>query len=35
MAVPMHWGEQLGSLQDAEAFADKAPVDVRILERAA
>jgi L-ascorbate metabolism protein UlaG (beta-lactamase superfamily) len=35
MAVPMHWGEHLGSLQDAEAFADKAPVDVRILERAA
>jgi L-ascorbate metabolism protein UlaG (beta-lactamase superfamily) len=34
-AVPMHWGEHLGSLQDAEAFADKAPVDVRILERAA
>ena len=34
MAVPMHWGEHLGSLQDAEAFADKAPVEVRILERA-
>jgi L-ascorbate metabolism protein UlaG (beta-lactamase superfamily) len=35
VAVPMHWGEHLGSLQDARAFADKAPVDVRILERAA
>ena len=34
VAVPMHWGEHLGSLQDARAFADKAPVDVRILERA-
>jgi L-ascorbate metabolism protein UlaG (beta-lactamase superfamily) len=35
MAVPMHWGEQVGSLQDAEEFADKAPVDVRILEQEA
>ena len=33
MAVPMHWGEHLGSLQDAETFADKAPVEVRILEQ--
>jgi L-ascorbate metabolism protein UlaG (beta-lactamase superfamily) len=35
VAVPMHWGEHLGSVQDARAFADRAPVDVRILERAA
>ena len=35
VAVPMHWGEHLGTLQDARAFADEAPVDVRILERAA
>jgi L-ascorbate metabolism protein UlaG (beta-lactamase superfamily) len=35
VAVPMHWGEHIGSLQDARDFADKAPVDVRILERAA
>jgi hypothetical protein len=31
----MHWGEQVGSLQDAREFADKAPVDVRILEQEA
>jgi L-ascorbate metabolism protein UlaG (beta-lactamase superfamily) len=35
MAVPMHWGDQVGSLQDAEEFADRAPVDVRILEQEA
>jgi L-ascorbate metabolism protein UlaG (beta-lactamase superfamily) len=35
VAVPMHWGDHLGDLQDARAFADKAPVDVRILEQAA
>jgi L-ascorbate metabolism protein UlaG (beta-lactamase superfamily) len=35
VAVPMHWGEHIGSFQDAREFADKAPVDVRILERAA
>jgi L-ascorbate metabolism protein UlaG (beta-lactamase superfamily) len=35
VAVPMHWGEHIGSFQDARAFADKAPVDVEILERAA
>lgn len=33
VAVPMHWGEQLGTREDAQAFADKAPVEVRILER--
>jgi L-ascorbate metabolism protein UlaG (beta-lactamase superfamily) len=35
VAVPMHWGEHIGSFQDARAFADKAPVEVAILERAA
>jgi L-ascorbate metabolism protein UlaG (beta-lactamase superfamily) len=35
VAVPMHWGEQVGSFQDARDFADKAPVNVEILERAA
>jgi len=35
VAVPMHWGEHIGSLQDARDFADKAPVEVEILERAA
>src|SRR5215212_5415315 len=35
VAVPMHWGEHIGSVQDARDFADKAPVDVHILERAA
>ena len=34
VAVPMHWGEHIGSLQDAHEFADKAPVDVRIMEPA-
>jgi len=35
MAVPMHWGEFIGTRADAEAFAAKAPVEVRILEKAA
>jgi L-ascorbate metabolism protein UlaG (beta-lactamase superfamily) len=34
VAVPMHWGEHIGTRQDAEAFAESAPVDVTILERA-
>jgi len=33
VAVPMHWGENIGTRADAEAFAEKAPVEVRILER--
>ncbi len=33
VAVPMHWGEQIGTREDAEAFAELAPVEVRILER--
>jgi L-ascorbate metabolism protein UlaG (beta-lactamase superfamily) len=35
VAVPMHWGEHIGTREDAEAFAERAPVEVRILERAA
>jgi L-ascorbate metabolism protein UlaG (beta-lactamase superfamily) len=35
VAVPMHWGEHIGTRKDAEAFADAAPVDVRILDKAA
>lgn len=35
VAVPMHWGDHLGTLDDARAFADRAPVEVRILEKAA
>src|SRR3954467_6048785 len=35
VAVPMHWGEHIGSLQDARDFAEKAPVEVRILEKVA
>ena len=34
VAVPMHWGEHIGTRQDAEAFAESAPVEVTILERA-
>jgi len=35
VAVPMHWGEHIGTAEDARAFAEKAPVEVRILEKAA
>jgi L-ascorbate metabolism protein UlaG (beta-lactamase superfamily) len=34
VAVPMHWGEHIGSEQDAKAFADAAPVDVVIMQPA-
>jgi L-ascorbate metabolism protein UlaG (beta-lactamase superfamily) len=33
VAVPMHWGEHIGTRQDAEAFREAAPVEVKILER--
>jgi L-ascorbate metabolism protein UlaG (beta-lactamase superfamily) len=33
VAVPMHWGEHLGTYGDARTFARDAPVDVRIMER--
>jgi L-ascorbate metabolism protein UlaG (beta-lactamase superfamily) len=32
VAVPMHWGEHIGTREDAEAFARAAPVEVRLLE---
>ena len=32
IAVPMHWGGQVGTRADAERFAAAAPVEVRILE---
>jgi L-ascorbate metabolism protein UlaG (beta-lactamase superfamily) len=35
VAVPMHWGEVIGTAEDARAFAKKAPVEVRILEKSA
>jgi L-ascorbate metabolism protein UlaG (beta-lactamase superfamily) len=31
VAVPMHWGEHIGTKDDAREFARKAPVEVRIL----
>jgi L-ascorbate metabolism protein UlaG (beta-lactamase superfamily) len=34
VAVPMHWGEHIGTRQDAESFAASAPVETTILERA-
>jgi L-ascorbate metabolism protein UlaG (beta-lactamase superfamily) len=33
LAVPMHWGTVIGSREDAEEFARRAPVEVRILEK--
>jgi L-ascorbate metabolism protein UlaG (beta-lactamase superfamily) len=35
VAVPMHWGSHIGTERDARAFAQKAPVDVRILDKVA
>ena len=34
VAVPMHWGEQLGTERDARTFAERAGVEVRILPKA-
>jgi L-ascorbate metabolism protein UlaG (beta-lactamase superfamily) len=34
IAVPSHWGGHLGTRADAEAFAERAPVEVRILDPA-
>src|SRR2546421_1398924 len=37
VAVPMHWGEHIGTRADAEAFAERLagePVEVRIMEKA-
>ncbi len=33
-AIPMHWGDHIGTRADAEAFAEKAPGAVLIPERA-
>jgi L-ascorbate metabolism protein UlaG (beta-lactamase superfamily) len=33
VAVPMHWGEHIGTREDADAFAAAAPGEVRILEK--
>jgi L-ascorbate metabolism protein UlaG (beta-lactamase superfamily) len=33
VAVPMHWGTVIGSREDAERFAELAPVDVHIPEK--
>jgi L-ascorbate metabolism protein UlaG (beta-lactamase superfamily) len=35
VAVPMHWGEHIGTREDAEEFAAAAPGEVRILEKVA
>jgi L-ascorbate metabolism protein UlaG (beta-lactamase superfamily) len=35
VAVPMHWGEHIGSRADAAEFADRAPVEVIILDKVA
>ncbi len=32
VAVPMHWGDEVGSRADADLFAEKAPVEVRVME---
>jgi L-ascorbate metabolism protein UlaG (beta-lactamase superfamily) len=34
VAVPMHWGEDIGTRADAESFASLAPVEGRILDKA-
>jgi len=31
-AIPMHWGQYIGTREDAEEFAERAPVEVRIME---
>jgi L-ascorbate metabolism protein UlaG (beta-lactamase superfamily) len=35
VAVPMHWGEHIGTEADARTFSERAPVEVRIMERSA
>jgi L-ascorbate metabolism protein UlaG (beta-lactamase superfamily) len=34
LAVPMHWGEHLGTRSDALAFLRQAPVEATIMEKA-
>ena len=31
VAVPMHWGENIGTYEDAQEFARRAPVEVEIM----
>src|SRR3954454_18224397 len=33
VAVPMHWGEHVGTYDDAREFAERAPVEVQIMEK--
>jgi L-ascorbate metabolism protein UlaG (beta-lactamase superfamily) len=33
VAVPMHWGADIGTYEDAVAFSERAPVEVRIMEQ--
>ena len=33
VAVPMHWGEHIGTYEDALAFAERAPVEVEIMKK--
>jgi L-ascorbate metabolism protein UlaG (beta-lactamase superfamily) len=33
VAVPMHWGEHIGSIDDAREFAQRAPVEVEIMSK--
>jgi L-ascorbate metabolism protein UlaG (beta-lactamase superfamily) len=35
VAVPMHWGEHIGSYDDARLFKERAPVEVEIMEKVA
>lgn len=35
LAVPMHWGEMVGTRADAESFAKRSPVDALVPARAA
>jgi L-ascorbate metabolism protein UlaG (beta-lactamase superfamily) len=34
VAVPMHWGSHIGTEHDARTFAAKAPVEVRLMNKA-
>ena len=35
VAVPMHWGEHIGTENDARTFAERANVEVRIMDKVA
>ncbi len=34
LAVPMHWGQHIGTKADAKRFAETPPVEIQVLERA-